>query len=141
MSKQRLPRWRPPDPVTKLVEMTDAVATRVLLADYPGVGRSALAVLISESPGLELVAKASFPEELALALEEARPDVVVVDDRMLRDGAWTGRAADTRLIAMGVDDDPAYRARARRLGAEAWVPKDRADTLLPAVLRRARTVN
>ena len=31
-------------------------------------------------------------------------------------------------------------ARARRIGAEAWVPKDRPDTLLPAVRRRAGAV-
>jgi DNA-binding NarL/FixJ family response regulator len=120
--------------------MTNAADTRVVLADYPGVGRSALAVLISEAPGLALVAKASFREEIELALRETRPDVVVVDDRLLRDGAWTADDAGTRLVVMGVDDDPAYRARARRIGAEAWVPKDRADTLLPAVLRRAGAV-
>jgi len=116
--------------------MTDAADTRVVLADYPGVGRSALAVLISETPGLALVAKASIPEEIELALRETRADVVVVDDRLLRDGTWTADDTGTRLVVMGVDDDPAYPARARRIGAEAWVPKDRADALLPAVLRR-----
>jgi len=29
--------------------------------------------------------------------------------------------------APGVDDDPAYAARAHRLGAEAWIAKDRAE--------------
>jgi two-component system, NarL family, response regulator NreC len=120
--------------------MPNSPDTRVVLADYPGVGRSALAVLITDSPGLELVAKASFPEEIELALRETRPDVVVIDDRMLRDGAWTADAPGTRLIVLGVDDNPAYPARARRIGAEAWVPKDRADTLLPALLRRAGAV-
>jgi DNA-binding NarL/FixJ family response regulator len=120
--------------------MTNAADTRVVLADYPGVGRSALAMLISDTPGLALVAKASFPEEIELTLRETRPDVVVVDDRLLRDGAWTAEDACTRLVVMGVDDDPAYPARARRIGAEAWVPKDRADALLPAVLRRAGAV-
>jgi hypothetical protein len=41
---------------------------------------------------------------------------------------------------IGVDDDPAFPARARRIGAEAWVPKDRADTLLPTVLRATGAV-
>jgi DNA-binding NarL/FixJ family response regulator len=73
-------------------------------------------------------------------VRETRPDVVVVDERMFRNDAWTASVAGARLVVMGVDDDPAYPARARRIGAEAWVPKDRADTLLPAVLRRACAV-
>jgi hypothetical protein len=39
-----------------------------------------------------------------------------------------------RVIVVGVDDDPAFAARAHRLGAEAWVAKDRADDQLPALL-------
>jgi two-component system, NarL family, response regulator NreC len=120
--------------------MTHAADTRVVLADYPGIARSALALLISETPGLALVAKASYPEEVELALRETRPDVIVVDDRLLRDGAWAVDAPGTRLVVMGVDDDPAYVARARRIGADAWVPKDRADALLPAALRWAGDV-
>ena len=43
-----------------------------------------------------------------------------------------GHAAAARQI----DDDPAFAARARALGAEAWIAKDRADDTLPALLER-----
>jgi DNA-binding NarL/FixJ family response regulator len=46
-----------------------------------------------------------------------------------------------RLVVVGVDDDPAYLARARRIGAEAWVPKELADRLLPVLLEPSRAVS
>jgi DNA-binding NarL/FixJ family response regulator len=42
-----------------------------------------------------------------------------------------------RVIVLGVDDDPAFAARATRLGAAAWVAKERADEDLPALLESA----
>jgi hypothetical protein len=38
------------------------------------------------------------------------------------------------VIIVGVDDDPAFAARAVQLGAEAWIAKDRADDELPEAL-------
>lgn len=107
--------------------------TRVVLADHPGIGRSALAMLVTHTPGLTLVGKVSNPEQIESTVRDAAPDVIVVDDRLLRDTRWT-RTLGTRLIVVGVDDDPGYVARAKRIGAEAWIPKDRADVLLPLLL-------
>jgi len=115
--------------------MHAAGETTVALADRPGIGRSALAMLISGTPGLALVAEAATLDELRAIVRDTRPDVVVVDDRLLRHQAVTADDLGARLVVIGVDDDPAYVARARRIGADAWVPKDRADALLPAVLR------
>jgi DNA-binding NarL/FixJ family response regulator len=42
--------------------------------------------------------------------------------------------APVRVLVVGVDDDPAFAARARDLGADAWIAKDRADDELPALL-------
>jgi DNA-binding NarL/FixJ family response regulator len=106
----------------------------VVLADYPGMARTALARLVAETPGLTLLGKVSLSEEIEPAVREWRPDVVVVDDRLLRHPRWTGSELGVRLVVVGVDDDPAYPARARRIGAEAWIPKERADTLLPRTL-------
>ena len=39
--------------------------------------------------------------------------------------------APVRVIVVGVDDDPAFARARRRLGAEAWIAKDRADEDLP----------
>jgi DNA-binding NarL/FixJ family response regulator len=120
--------------------MHQSAETTVALADKPGVGRSALAMLISETPGLAVVATAATVEELRGLIRDSRPDVVVVDDRLLRHEALTADGLGARLVVVGVDDDPAYRGRAMRIGAEAWVAKDLADGLLPGILRRAAPV-
>ena len=41
------------------------------------------------------------------------------------------------MIVVGADDDPGYAARAERFGAIAWIPKERADSLLPPLLSDA----
>jgi DNA-binding NarL/FixJ family response regulator len=104
---------------------------RVVLADRPGPGRRAVAGMLGRLDGVVLADIAGDGEELAVALRR-RPDVLIIDDRML-DGL-TGAGAGTRMLVLGVDVDPGFAARALRLGAEAWIPKDRADEQLPALL-------
>jgi DNA-binding NarL/FixJ family response regulator len=104
--------------------------TRVVLADLAGPGRDALATLLAEIPGVALVGEVGEPEALRSTISDARPDLLVVDDRLVGEAAHTAR----RLIVVGADDDPGFAARAGRLGAIAWIPKDRADSLLPVLL-------
>jgi len=117
-----------------------AAPVRVLLADREGAARDALASLLKSLRGVILVAEAGTRTEIAAAIRRLHPDVVVIDDRLVVNSgehvlAGTGPArGPVRVIVIGVDDDPAYAARARRLGAEAWVAKDRADDQLPALL-------
>jgi DNA-binding NarL/FixJ family response regulator len=113
---------------------------RVLLADREGAARHALAALLQSLPGIVLVGIATSMQDVSVALRRHRPEVVIVDDRLLRDGshalAGTGpTSAPVRVIVVGVDDDPAFAERAHRLGAEAWVAKDRADDELPPLLQ------
>jgi len=114
--------------------MADPPSTKVLLADKPGFGRTALARLLKDTPGVTLVGKLGKCALIEPAIEETSPDVLVMDDRLLRDDHWTGRDVGVRLIMVGVDDDPGFSARARQIGAEAWVPKDQADAILPLLL-------
>jgi two-component system, NarL family, response regulator NreC len=112
---------------------------RVLLADREGAARHALATLLQSIPEIVLVGVAASMIDVAESMRRHRPEVLVVDDRLLRDGAHvlagTGpTAAPVRVIVMGVDDDPAFARRAERLGAEAWIAKDRADEELPKLL-------
>jgi DNA-binding NarL/FixJ family response regulator len=118
----------------------DASRVRVLLADREGGARVALAMLLRNTPGVMLAGVAGSRAEIAAAIRATRPDVVVVDDRLVDDvdghvlagtGPTRGRV---RVIVVGVDDDPAFAARAHRLGAEAWIPKDLADEQLPVLL-------
>jgi DNA-binding NarL/FixJ family response regulator len=114
--------------------MADPPSTKVLLADKPGFGRTALAGLLKDTPGITLVGKLGKRDLIKPAIEETRPDVLVIDDRLLRDDRWTGGDLGVRLIVVGVDDDPGFATRARHIGAEEWVPKDQADAILPLLL-------
>jgi hypothetical protein len=103
---------------------------RVALADLPRSSRTALAHWREETPGLELVV-VEPAERLQL---DPVPDVLILDDRLVagygRVDGWEG----AKVIVVGVDDNPGYAARARRLGASAWIPKERAELLVGAVL-------
>ena len=70
--------------------------------------------------------------EVTAALAKSPVDVLVIDDRLV-DGLDV-RATGPRVLVLGVDDDPAFAARAHRLGAEEWIAKDRADERLAALL-------
>jgi len=111
-----------------------------MLADREGTARRALASLVRGVPGVILVAEAGTREEIATIMRRVRPDVIVIDDRLIMHSgghvlAGTGPApGPVRVIVVGVDDDPAFAARAQRLGAEAWIAKDRADDQLPVLL-------
>lgn len=112
---------------------------RVVLADREGSARRALANLLREIVGVAFVTEVGTRADLARALRSAHADLVVIDDRLVADGqhvlAGMGPMDPApRVIVVGVDDDPAFAARARRIGAAAWVAKDRADEELRAHL-------
>ena len=112
--------------------------TRVLLADVVGAGRRAVAALLRSMPEVVLVAEAGSSEELSREQRRAAPDVILIDDRLLAACALAPRDADIPVIVMGLDDDPSFARRARRLGAMDWIAKERADELLPPALEDAR---
>jgi DNA-binding NarL/FixJ family response regulator len=108
--------------------------TRVLLADRRGTGRAALAALLCDIPGVVLVGEVGEADALEPAVRDMQPDLVLVDDRLLT-GAMNGVE---RMIVIGLDDDPGFAQRARRLGAITWIPKEHADALLPPMLSDPR---
>jgi DNA-binding NarL/FixJ family response regulator len=111
---------------------------RVLFADVSGAGRRAVAAVLRSLPGIVLVAEAGNLEELARERRGTAHDVVVIDDRLLGGPGLGPRDADVPVIVIGLDDDPSFAIRAQRLGATAWIAKERADELLPEALERAR---
>jgi DNA-binding NarL/FixJ family response regulator len=129
-----MPDSRPP--LDLLPAHTATVPQRVLLADVAGGARRAIAALVSSLAGVTLAGEVDSRDEVADALHQTHADVLVIDDRLLRpDGrarsAWPD---DVRVIVVGMNDEPAFAARARRLGAEAWVAKERADDDLRRLL-------
>jgi DNA-binding NarL/FixJ family response regulator len=112
---------------------------RVLLADRESSVRTAVASLIEGIDGVRLVGQVATAEEIPAALRRTRADVLVVDDRLLTGerhpfaGAGPLPAA-VRLIVLGMDVNPTFAARAKRLGAETWIAKELADEALPEAL-------
>jgi DNA-binding NarL/FixJ family response regulator len=111
---------------------------RVLFADVSGAGRRAIAALLRSLPDVVLVAEAGTTEELARESRRTAPDAIVIDDRLLAAPGLGPRDADVPVIVVGLDDDPSFARRARRLGAMTWIAKERADELLPDALDSVR---
>ena len=111
---------------------------RVLFADVSGAGRRAIAALLRSLPDVVLVAEAGTTEELARESRRTAPDAIVIDDRLLAAPGLGPRDADVPVIVVGLDDDPSFARRAHRLGAMAWIAKERADELLPDALDSVR---
>jgi DNA-binding NarL/FixJ family response regulator len=102
---------------------------RVPIVDDHRFFRQALAYLIDASEGLEVVGECSDGSEVASAVRELRPDVVVMDLRM---GAMSGlevaaalrrsRSA-ARVIMLTVDAAATSRAAVRAGGAGGYLLK------------------
>jgi DNA-binding NarL/FixJ family response regulator len=102
---------------------------RVLIVDDHQFFRQSLAYLINASEGVEVVGECSDGSEVASAVRELRPDVVVMDLRM---GAMSGLEAAAalrrsrsaaRVIMLTVDAAETSRAAARAGGAAGYLLK------------------
>jgi hypothetical protein len=108
---------------------------RVALADPNQNTRRAIATIVDDIDGVDLVVQL---DTLTKVSEDAI-DVLVVDDRLLaRETPASDRGTlgwpGVRVIALGMDESPAFAARARRLGAVAWLAKHTADESLRELL-------
>jgi DNA-binding NarL/FixJ family response regulator len=109
----------------------------VLLADVPGAGRRAVAGVLRALPSVARVTEISASEDVGRSLLRTGANVLVIDDRLLSGARIDLHDAGLPVVVVGLDDDPGFAARALRLGALAWVPKERADEVLPDVLADA----
>jgi len=107
--------------------MATATVLRVMLLDRPGAVRDALASVLDDVDGVVRMRPGEDQDDTV------PPDVIVADERLLQSGSALAAVTGARLIVLGVDDDPGFAARARRLGAD-WVAKERAASVLPALL-------
>lgn len=106
---------------------------RILIADRPGPARSALAGMLTAVDDVVVVGAEGSAAGLRAALRTRRPDVLVIDDRLL--GDWhEPYELNLNVIVVGVDDDPLYAKRANQRHAAAWVPKECAGEQLVGVL-------
>ena len=104
--------------------------TRVLLVDDQPLVRAGLARILGPEPDLEIVGECTDGDEVAAAVADLHPDVVLMDVRMKRvDGVEA-----TRRLRAGLDpppvlvlttfDDDATVAAALAAGADGFVLKD-----------------
>lgn len=113
-------------------------SSTIVLAEPHPLARRALALLLEDDPGLEVLAFGDLPDALR-AVARSHAPVLLVSRRLLsRDGSGMllpgPLPSGTRTIILGLEDNPAYAAEARRVGAAGYVVKDRADVELPPAI-------
>jgi len=115
----------------------------VVLADDHVVVRSGLRVLLDSEPFIEVVAEAGDVPGALAAVEEHRPDVLVLDLHMPGEPSLPAiprlreSCPATRVVVLTAQRDPSYAAEAMRLGAAGYVPKEAAESHLLAAIEIA----
>ena len=106
-----------------------AEALRVVVVDDHPVFRMGMAALLSSLDGIEVVGEAGSLEEARTAVDELRPDVVVMDLQLPDGSGITGTSEVVRahpstgvLVVTMLDDDDAVFA-AMRAGARGYLVK------------------
>ncbi len=135
-----LPRERPPlgsDP------SPGATPTRLLLVDDHPMVRDGLRARLSDVPGFAVVAEAGDAAGALAAVQQQRPDLVVMDVALRGDsGIQLTRQLLTlqpalRVLVLSMYDNPGYISEAQRAGARAYVLK---DSPAEAIIDALRTV-
>ena len=101
---------------------------RVLLVDDQTLVRSGIRGLLALTPDIRVVAEAADGAEAGAVLEQAAPDLVLLDVRMpVRSGIdflreWQGHLPPTILLTTFDDDEALFEGM--RLGARGFLLKD-----------------
>ncbi|MBN6052103.1 response regulator transcription factor [Nonomuraea sp. RK-328] len=118
----------------------DRPLVRVVLADDQPLIRTALRMVITDAPDLELVGEAGTGSEAVRLTESLRPDVVMMDIRMPgMDGIdatrlITAGSSEAQVVVLTTFDDDDYVYGALRAGASGFLVKDMAlDDILAAI--------
>jgi DNA-binding NarL/FixJ family response regulator len=104
--------------------------TRILIVDDDPLVRSGLSLILGGAPSLEVVGQASDGRAGLAAVEEHRPDVVLMDIRMpTMDGieateALVARGDAPKVIVLTTFDADEYVLRALAAGASGFLLKD-----------------
>jgi len=120
-------------------------SVRVLLADDHTLVRSGLKALVEHVPGVQVIAEAADGRSALAAIEQERPDVVLMDVTMPELNGLEAAARirerfpDVRVLLISMHADPLYVRRALELGVSGYVLKTAdASELEEAVGRVAR---
>ena len=119
--------------------------TRILLVDDHAIVRLGLMTLLNDQPDMEVVAEASTAAEAVRAVEQFKPDVVLMDVRLPGEGGIeatrqiTGRFPKSRVVMLTSFADDDLVMRAISAGAMGYVLKQVGnEELLRAIQAAAR---
>jgi two-component system response regulator NreC len=118
--------------------------TRILLADDHTVIRAGIKLLLEGQPEWHVVGEASDGREALNALEEARPDLIVMDLAMPNlNGMEATRQIlashpDISIVVLSMHSDEGYVLRALKAGARGYVLKDSTETDLIEAVKAVR---
>jgi two-component system, NarL family, response regulator NreC len=116
---------------------------RVVLAEDHARVRRSLRLLLDGEAGVDVVAEAADLSTVARQVRRHAPHVLVLDLRMPGGSSielirrLRGQVPDTEIVALTMEQSPAFAQRALAAGAVGFVLKDRAATELPAAVRCA----
>ncbi|MFF2728003.1 response regulator [Streptomyces sp. NPDC058008] len=105
-------------------------SVRILLAEDPGVGPGALALLLGMEPDFDVVAQLTAGDGIVHAAHLSRPDVALVDIGLPGRGGLDAAAElraevpDCRVLMLTTLSRPGHLRRALEAGASGFLVKD-----------------
>jgi two-component system, NarL family, response regulator DevR len=117
--------------------------TRILLVDDHAIVRLGLMTLLNDQPDMEVVAEASTAAEAVRAVEQSKPDVVLMDIRLPGEGGIeatrqvTSRFPDSKVVMLTSFADDELLIRAISAGAVGYVLKQVGNEELLRAIRAA----
>jgi DNA-binding NarL/FixJ family response regulator len=103
---------------------------RILIVDDNIILREGLRSLLSSQQGFEIVGEAEDGLEAVEAVDQARPDLVLMDLTMPRMGGIEAtrkikeKRPETKILALTIQDCPEYRAATFKAGADGYLLKN-----------------
>jgi len=114
---------------------------RVMIVDDHAILRSGLRMLINAQADMEVVSEAPDGAKAIQEVQEAKPDVTLLDLTMPRVGGMKAlqeiarNCRETRVLILTMHDDPAYLRSALAAGASGYLLKRAVDSELIAAIR------
>lgn len=114
---------------------------RVVIADDHAIVREGIRMMLNREDAIEVIGEAADGSELLTMLEDADPDIVLLDIRMDGVGGLEvlERIGDEpegpAIIVLTMHDDPTYLHRAVELGARGYLLKQAGRSELLRALR------
>lgn len=115
----------------------------VVVDDHPIV-REGIAMLLSSHPDFEVVGDAADATSAERVVAACSPEAVIIDVELGRDSGLSlmrslrAENPSLAIIALSMHDDRIYAERALRAGANGYVMKEEATSLLLETLNRVR---